>query len=554
MSTFEELVEILANEAEPSYSRRSAISALGRLGDERAIEPLVSALQDKDRYLRREAAKALGELGSSAAIGPLIKALEDSEEYVRRSAITALGVLGDARAIEPLEQMLEDQSFFTRSESEKSLRKIEERIKESALAKEREAELESSSSATAEVETAKVVPPAQEDTVEEEPEILPLPAALPTEEASAAMLAEEAVTPEVPTSEDSSAELMAETKERIEQLAEVEQARRGLHAVREFTDAEERLIQAQVSEDSRGVILIRFEKDGSLLQSPSFCPGDVMQGTMLLHVAKPFKARGIYLSVKGKEEVEWKTKEIAATLRGSGVSSTTYHDEYPIIDETVPVIEGQCEIQPGNYEYPFAFRIPENSTPSYRGEICACEYSVSAYIDVALRRDVKSERSFRVSRLPMDRERQMKGISFSTTHAYHDITLSVTLQDAIYTIGSRVKGAIIFQNHTKKRIRGIDVGLFYQEFARCRYRKLFDSGMKRKLIELQTDTIRISVPEESIREFQTGFSLRIPSSASETGSRHLFDADAFVKVNLDVAREFDVSCSHRIDILPTISP
>ena len=114
MPTFEELVEKLTGET-ASYARRSAILALGRLGDERAVEPLVLALQDEDRYIRREAAKALGELGSPAAIEPLIAALGDSEESVCRSAIIALRVAGDEHAIESLKQLSEDKSFFIRS-------------------------------------------------------------------------------------------------------------------------------------------------------------------------------------------------------------------------------------------------------------------------------------------------------------------------------------------------------------------------------------------------------------------------------------------------------
>ena len=80
MQTLEELVEILTDETASSYSRRNAISALGRLGDEQAIDPLILALQDRDRYVRSEAAKTLGQLGSLAAIKPLVQTLEDSEE------------------------------------------------------------------------------------------------------------------------------------------------------------------------------------------------------------------------------------------------------------------------------------------------------------------------------------------------------------------------------------------------------------------------------------------------------------------------------------------
>lgn len=190
MDTFEELVETLKDETTSSYPRRNAITTLGRLGDERAVEPLASALKDNDRYIRSEAAKALSGLGSAAAIEPLIAALEDSDDHARRAVIVALGVIGDERAIQPLRQALEDQSYFTRSEAEKSIRQIEERLEEPSPAEEEvEPEPEPEPKLKpppppAEAETVKEVLPEQEDVVKEEPEISP-PSTV-SEEAAAA--------------------------------------------------------------------------------------------------------------------------------------------------------------------------------------------------------------------------------------------------------------------------------------------------------------------------------------------------------------------------------
>ena len=182
MPTFEELVEKLTDET-ASYSRRSAISALGRLGDERAVEPLVSALQDEDRYIRREAAKALGELGSPVAIEPLIAALGDPEESVRRNAIIALGATGDESAVEPLKQILEDKSYFIRSEAEKSIRAIEEHLQTPAPVAESAPEPEPVPPPPTEPEPVEETPPpaepeaaaeapVQEDIAHEEPEVI----------------------------------------------------------------------------------------------------------------------------------------------------------------------------------------------------------------------------------------------------------------------------------------------------------------------------------------------------------------------------------------------
>ncbi|MBU3966987.1 MAG: HEAT repeat domain-containing protein [Euryarchaeota archaeon] len=46
------------------HLRMNAVEALGRIGDKRAIEPLIQALKDKNHVIRRLAAKNLGEIGS----------------------------------------------------------------------------------------------------------------------------------------------------------------------------------------------------------------------------------------------------------------------------------------------------------------------------------------------------------------------------------------------------------------------------------------------------------------------------------------------------------
>jgi DNA repair photolyase len=72
--------------------RYDAAKALGRLGDPRAVEPLISALRD----VCKSAAEALGKIGDSRAIEPLISVLEDKESYrtfERKAAAEALVAL-----------------------------------------------------------------------------------------------------------------------------------------------------------------------------------------------------------------------------------------------------------------------------------------------------------------------------------------------------------------------------------------------------------------------------------------------------------------------------
>lgn len=94
--------------------RIAAIQALGRMGDERAIVPLMGILGDqRENYrLRLSAAEGLGRLGDAQALNSLLNIVKDDHEpsqYLKESAVKALGMLGDIRALEPLLEMFESK-------------------------------------------------------------------------------------------------------------------------------------------------------------------------------------------------------------------------------------------------------------------------------------------------------------------------------------------------------------------------------------------------------------------------------------------------------------
>jgi hypothetical protein len=85
----------------------SAIWALGRLGGDRAVKVLAAALKDHpDQRVRKAAAEALGWTRAKRALDPLIAALGDKAPAVRSYATIGLGYLGDPRAIPALEALL----------------------------------------------------------------------------------------------------------------------------------------------------------------------------------------------------------------------------------------------------------------------------------------------------------------------------------------------------------------------------------------------------------------------------------------------------------------
>jgi len=68
---------LLLWDGEPA--RRRAAEALGRLGNPRAVAPLMHALRDPDAIVRQNAAAALGELGDPRAVPALIPLLGDPQ-------------------------------------------------------------------------------------------------------------------------------------------------------------------------------------------------------------------------------------------------------------------------------------------------------------------------------------------------------------------------------------------------------------------------------------------------------------------------------------------
>ena len=90
------------------------------IGDERAVEPLIQALKDKDSDVREVAAEVLVKIGEPA-VEPLIRALKDENQFVRWGAALALGEIGDKRAVEPLINALKDEDSDVRMEAAEAL-------------------------------------------------------------------------------------------------------------------------------------------------------------------------------------------------------------------------------------------------------------------------------------------------------------------------------------------------------------------------------------------------------------------------------------------------
>jgi HEAT repeat protein len=118
-------VEPLIRAVERSGVREHAARVLGLIGDARAVGVLVTAL-DSDIYALEASTQALVRLGSPA-VEPLIRALRHPASRVRWAATQALGKLGDRRAVEPLIEALGDESGQVRNGVVRALGELHDR-------------------------------------------------------------------------------------------------------------------------------------------------------------------------------------------------------------------------------------------------------------------------------------------------------------------------------------------------------------------------------------------------------------------------------------------
>lgn len=100
-AAFDALSARLAEEPDASV-RRFVVSALGGLGDRRAVLLLLRSLRDAE--IAGPAIGALGSLGDPRAVKPLIAKLRARDTTIRIAAALALGELGDSSALPALER------------------------------------------------------------------------------------------------------------------------------------------------------------------------------------------------------------------------------------------------------------------------------------------------------------------------------------------------------------------------------------------------------------------------------------------------------------------
>jgi HEAT repeat protein len=95
--------------------------ALGKIRDERVLDPIIGQLRNDEFHL--DAMEALVELGRPS-VEKLVPLLKDKDEQVRKRAVIVLGQIKDSDVLEPLIDMLKDADWFTRLSAAAALEQI----------------------------------------------------------------------------------------------------------------------------------------------------------------------------------------------------------------------------------------------------------------------------------------------------------------------------------------------------------------------------------------------------------------------------------------------
>ncbi|WNG55389.1 HEAT repeat domain-containing protein [Archangium gephyra] len=121
VETLGNAVDLTATDSASNQLNKELASALGEIGDPKAVPMLMKLLKARDNYTRIEAVEALGRMRVKEAVEPLMALATDEsvELFLNKKAIEALGRIGDARAVPTLVRMLTKErrgvSFYVES-------------------------------------------------------------------------------------------------------------------------------------------------------------------------------------------------------------------------------------------------------------------------------------------------------------------------------------------------------------------------------------------------------------------------------------------------------
>lgn len=105
------LIKLLDDASVKYRGKAVAIEIIGNHKCREAVSALLKLLKNKCRDVRRNSIRSLSKINSPKAKDCFVEALSDDDSHVRKTAVAALGRIGEAAAFEPLMNMLKNEKY-----------------------------------------------------------------------------------------------------------------------------------------------------------------------------------------------------------------------------------------------------------------------------------------------------------------------------------------------------------------------------------------------------------------------------------------------------------
>ena len=226
--------------------------------------------------------------------------------------------------------------------------------------------------------------------------------------------------------------------------------------------------------------------------------GDTISGRVTVQTLEKKKLRGIYLTLVGRADVCW-TETRTVEIGGSRTTTTVcYSNEEPYFNCRVNLWGedgGKHFLQPGNYQFPFSFKLPMVRLPtSYESCIGQVRYWLEAHMDRPWKFDHVTKRAFTVAErvdlnlsgedLTASRHAENQKTLGFWCCATGPLTLTAATDHTGYCPGENILVTAHVENNTNRVMRGATVTLcrHVQCFVRGHHR-----GWREFVAEIQTN-------------------------------------------------------------------
>ncbi|KAH7489192.1 hypothetical protein KRP22_011405 [Phytophthora ramorum] len=210
------------------------------------------------------------------------------------------------------------------------------------------------------------------------------------------------------------------------------------------------------------------------LNRRKYMAGDLVQGKVFLRLNHRVQSSDFAVHLEGREHISW--QEHSASVGNPGSAPRRRHNK-DVLTEKIKILEATTIYQPGDYEFPFKFSLPDSLPSSFQiedrhlvemGNIeSSIAYKVRATVrlDGALNPFMEDSRSFIVRRPPP--ASPMRPIERSTLEKVRvfrvlsrgTCTLSASLDHDEIPAGDTVTVFTSIRNQSSKDVAGISVRL-----------------------------------------------------------------------------------------------